>query len=146
MDVQFSPCGTYIAIARDNNCALVYDIRNATTPMHVFGHVTYSRDDMETRFAMRGGDKASYGIANLGWMGSNTLVTGGADGCVRRWNIGVATRNMGGKAIARLDQPVAHLSFADESLAHRYPLIAGDMEGKVYVFDYSVGDNGGSLL
>ncbi|KZO93462.1 hypothetical protein CALVIDRAFT_249155 [Calocera viscosa TUFC12733] len=124
MDVQFSPCGSYIAVARDNNCALIYDIRNAAKPLHVFGHVTYSRDDMESRFGERWGSKAAYGISNLGWIGHNTIITGGADGCVRRWNTNVATRNMGGKVIARLDQPVAHLSFADDTLEHRYPLIA----------------------
>ncbi|EJU01965.1 WD40 repeat-like protein [Dacryopinax primogenitus] len=123
MDVQFSPCGRYIAIARDNNCALIYDIRNATLPLHVFGHVTYSREEMEHRFGIRGGTQATYGIASLGWMGHDTLITGGSDGCVRRWDTRRATERMGGQVVARLDQPVAHLSFGDDTQQHRYPLI-----------------------
>ncbi|KIK71038.1 hypothetical protein GYMLUDRAFT_235419 [Collybiopsis luxurians FD-317 M1] len=131
----FSPDGIFLAVARADGRALVYDSRflgegelcdfehngpSAVSPQH-----------------------SSYGITHAEWrnLPNNQLglLTGGPDGCVRLWQPGLA-RSVAkqGKVIAQVHGDVGYFSVGDR-FEGEHELVVGDGDGAVYFFD-GIGD------
>lgn len=76
----WSPDGVHLACARDDDSVDVFDIRwlGQKQCMLVFKHDTGGNIV---------GDSESFGVQGLAWFGSEKLVSGGADHCVRLWDV-----------------------------------------------------------
>lgn len=94
----FSPCGRYIAIAMENNTAVVVDtwipIPHSEGGIMVLRHESARKKAANVAIAGQGGenelekfDEFGYGVTTVAWLDGNTpdrckniLITGGADG------------------------------------------------------------------
>jgi WD40 repeat protein len=81
IEAHWSPDGIHLACARDDNTIDVFDTRwlGQKQCMLVFKHDTDS--------SLSEGENAElYGVQGIAWFGSERLVSGGADHCVRVWD------------------------------------------------------------
>ncbi|EGN92249.1 hypothetical protein SERLA73DRAFT_191363 [Serpula lacrymans var. lacrymans S7.3] len=128
---SFSPDGIFLAVGRSDNTLHVYDSRYlGRGPLYRFSH-----EDPNQGVAGK-----SYGVVEAQWiMGRDRcklgLVSGGNDGCVRMWDVGVASGEYtNGKAVAEVAYDVAHFTLGDPFAGER-GLVVGDSGGRVYEFD-----------
>lgn len=77
IDAAWSPDGIHLACAREDNSVDVFDTRwlGQKQCMLVLKHDT------------DGNSAESYGVQGIAWFGSEKLVSGGADHCVRVWDV-----------------------------------------------------------
>ncbi|CCM00925.1 uncharacterized protein FIBRA_02972 [Fibroporia radiculosa] len=114
--VSFSTGGIYLAVARADNTVVVYDSRFLSRePLHVFTHnqgtLTSTGD-----FGVVG----SYWIEGLR---GTRLVTGGADGCVRLWDVRTASDDpLNGTAIVQCEYDIGYFTLGDLSRGEK-PLV-----------------------
>ncbi|KZT74728.1 WD40 repeat-like protein [Daedalea quercina L-15889] len=129
--MKFSPDGTYLALARDDNTTDVYDARFlGHGKLHAFTHepgnvLTYTKD--------------VYGVVEAQWVegcpSGLGIVTGGCDGCVRLWDVRLADNDPdNGLPIAQCEHDLGHFSLGDIS-KNEMPLVTGEMSGKVTLFE-----------
>jgi WD40 repeat protein len=131
-NASFSPDGTYLALARNDNCTHVYDRR-----MWGRGVIFEYRHDGESKAASQ---KDVYGVVKAQWVQSQAtrrmaLVTGGEDGkalfffqssfcfadrrlspigCVRMWDPTKAAKNPeNGQVLAEVNSDIGHFSLGD---------------------------------
>ncbi|GJJ72407.1 hypothetical protein EMPS_04764 [Entomortierella parvispora] len=130
--VDFSPCGQYVISCASSNEIAVFDRRFiATTPLHQFVH--QERTDGE----------AHEGVTSALWLpqGSGTsgsvLLTTGADGAVRTWDLRQATDNA---LRSTLNVNLGPLARAVASPMYEHLIVGSDM-GAVSIFTM----NGGFL-
>ncbi|EIW79316.1 WD40 repeat-like protein [Coniophora puteana RWD-64-598 SS2] len=125
----YSPDELYLAIARSDNTTDVYDKRMlGRGPLHILRHG-------------HGPSKAEkYGVQRVHWLtgrdGRRTgLLTGGDDGCVRLWDLGLAMDDHGqGRILAQMDGGIANFSAGDPCNGE-IRLIVGDNDGRVHMYD-----------
>ncbi|KAG8747262.1 hypothetical protein FRC10_001878 [Ceratobasidium sp. 414] len=82
VEAMWSPDGIHLACARDDNTIDVFDTRwlGQRQSMLAFKHDTDS--------SMTEGENSElYGVQGVAWFGSDKLVSGGADHCVRVWDV-----------------------------------------------------------
>jgi len=125
--VTFSQDGLYIAVARGDNVLHVYDVRHlGKGPIQIFQH------EQEVSVT------ETYGVVQAQWeeglhQGRGVL-TGGADGCVRLWDVGKAASDISnGTVIVQCDYDIGCFSTGD---SHRgeWPLVVGENSGAVDIF------------
>ncbi|KAI9461035.1 WD40-repeat-containing domain protein [Lactarius psammicola] len=133
---SFSPDGILLAVARSDDELHIYDSRfmgRSGEPMARYLH--WDNDCCV-------GDK--WGIVDAvwvnGWCGKGFgIITGGADGCVRFWDIRRSAEDVqNGEVLARPNVDVGHFSVGDPRNGEK-PLVVGDNDGRVYVYDYAAG-------
>ncbi|CAK5283249.1 unnamed protein product [Mycena citricolor] len=142
--ISFSPDGLYIAVGRSDNHAHIYDTRmfkkhdlRDRDPYRLLADFKHLPGEDFGVTSAQEREKTDCGITGMHWAESrdlkrNALVTSGDDGHIRLWNPDHSNQN--GHYIATTDADVATFVVGDRSLGeHR--LIAGDMDGTVYVFD-----------
>lgn len=131
---SFSPDGLLLAITRSDDELQIFDSRfmgHSAGPMARYLHW---EDD-----CCVGG---KWGIVDAvwvdGWCGRGFgVITGGSDGCVRFWDTRRSGEDMeNGEVLARPDVDVGHFSVGDPRKGEK-PLVVGDNDGRVYVYDYT---------
>ncbi|QRW04913.1 hypothetical protein RhiLY_03912 [Ceratobasidium sp. AG-Ba] len=107
LEAKWSPDGIHIAFARDDNTIDVFDTRwlGQRESMLVFKH---DRD----------------GIA---WFGNDKLVSGGADHCVRVWDV---RKEQECRVVATLAGRIGYLDGSEDP--ELFPIVAGDQLGNGY--------------
>ncbi|KZT06889.1 WD40 repeat-like protein [Laetiporus sulphureus 93-53] len=126
--MAFSPDGVYIAIARTDNTAHVYDARFlGKDVLHVFAHEDGSNSQ-----------SGRHGVITAQWIDGFPrglgLVTGGADGCIRLWDVRRSTDDpFNGTPIAECDYGIGDFVTGDIGKGE-HPLIVGECSGQVNVF------------
>ncbi|KAF8760992.1 WD40 repeat-like protein [Rhizoctonia solani] len=120
IDSAWSPDGIQLACSRADNSVNVLDTRwlGQKGCMRVFRH------DID-QSPVTSAD--SFGVQGVVWFGSETLVSGGADHCVRVWD---TRRSESGRVIARLGGGIGCLIGSEDP--QLFPLIAGDLLGNVH--------------
>ncbi|KAI0639295.1 hypothetical protein C8Q77DRAFT_51445 [Trametes polyzona] len=138
MDVNslsLSADGLYLAVGRTDNWVDVYDARMlARGPLHSLAHEESDKTDTE-----RG---RTYGVVKTQWVEGTPygvgLVSGGADGCVRLWDVRRSSDDpLNGMVLARCDNDVSTFTLGDMYKGEA-PLIVGESSGKVTVFDHTI--------
>ncbi|KAG8767135.1 hypothetical protein FRC12_006427 [Ceratobasidium sp. 428] len=122
VEAAWSPDGIHLACARDDNTIDVFDTRwlGQRQSMLVFQHETDSS-------VSQGENTELYGVQGTVWFGSDTLVSGGGDHCVRVWDI---QRNKTRRILATLGGPVGFLAGSEDP--ELFPVLAGDLLGNSY--------------
>ncbi|CAE6449305.1 unnamed protein product [Rhizoctonia solani] len=120
VDSAWSPDGIQLACARADNSVNVFDTRwlGQKGCMRVFRHETEHGSTTSAD---------SYGVQGVIWFGSETLVSGGADHCVRVWD---TRRSDPCRVIARLGGGIGCLTGSEDP--QLFPIIAGDLLGNVH--------------
>ncbi|CAE6418982.1 unnamed protein product [Rhizoctonia solani] len=120
IDSAWSPDGIQLACSRADNSVNVFDTRwlGQKGCMRVFRH------DADQASAT---NADSFGVQGVVWFGSETLVSGGADHCVRVWD---TRRSDPCRVIARLGGGIGCLIGSEDP--QLFPLIAGDLLGNVH--------------
>ncbi|CAE6521636.1 unnamed protein product [Rhizoctonia solani] len=120
IDSAWSPDGIQLACARADNSVNVFDTRwlGQKGCMRVFRHDT--DQDLVA-------NADSFGVQGVVWFGSETLVSGGADHCVRVWD---TRRSDPCRVIARLSGGIGCLIGSEDP--QLFPIIAGDLLGNVH--------------
>ncbi|KAG8760847.1 hypothetical protein FRC14_001406 [Serendipita sp. 396] len=147
VSLAWSPCGTYIAVARDDDFIDIFDSRFlASEPLMRLKHETPKvartrRPAMDLRGNVSRCCRVlckypEHGITGMQWIegsgyyGGLGLISGGGDGCVRLWDTRKVDTN---HILARLETSIASLSIGDIS-RKECPLIVGDNDGLVQWF------------
>ncbi|KAH9857884.1 WD40-repeat-containing domain protein [Lenzites betulinus] len=127
--LSLSADGLYLAAGRTDNWVDVYDARMlARGPLHSLAHEDSDKP------------RRSYGVVKTQWVDGAPygvgLVSGGADGCVRLWDVRRSSDDPhNGTVLARCDNDVSTFT-----LGHMYrreaPLIVGESSGMVTVFEH----------
>jgi len=125
----FSPDGIFLATAQTDDVVQLYDTRFLTEPVLTYRHEQRRHND---------GQGDNYGITGLKWVngwkrGALGLVTAGSDGCVRLWDVGIASDPSLDNVIARVDHAVACISVGTTGREHR--LVVADCGGGITIFD-----------
>ncbi|KAJ1311115.1 hypothetical protein OPQ81_009616 [Rhizoctonia solani] len=120
IDSAWSPDGIQLACSRADNSVDVFDTRwlGQKGCMRVFRHDT----DQSSAAS-----PDSYGVQGVVWFGSETLVSGGADHCVRVWD---TRRSDPCRVIAKLGEGIGCLIGSEDP--QLFPIIAGDLLGNVH--------------
>ncbi|CAE6433954.1 unnamed protein product [Rhizoctonia solani] len=120
IDSAWSPDGIQLACARADNSVNVFDARwlGQKRCMQVFRHETDHGS---------GTSADSFGVQGVVWFGSETLVSGGGDHCVRVWD---TRRSDPCRVIARLGGGIGCLIGSENP--QLFPIIAGDLLGNVH--------------
>ncbi|KAG9102057.1 hypothetical protein FRC06_002342 [Ceratobasidium sp. 370] len=122
VEAMWSPDGIHLACARDDNTIDVFDTRwlGQRQSMLVFKHDTDS--------SMAEGENSElYGVQGVAWFGSDKLVSGGADHCVRVWDV---RKDEESRVLATLGGAVGYLVGSEDP--ELFPIIAGDLLGNAY--------------
>lgn len=128
--VLFSPDSVYLAVARSDNLTHVYDAR-FLGPRYLYAlphgpAVEATREDSQ------------YGINRIEWLQDGahglSLVSCGADGCVRLWDIKHAWSDYSDVVLAQSTSYAGWFSLGDMYKGEK-PLIMGDGSGNVVVCD-----------
>jgi len=130
----YSPDGVFLALARSDNSADVYDSRMlGSGPIYTLRHEPGVQCDDQL-----------YGVQRVHWLmgrdGRRTgLSTGGDDGCVRLWDLGLAMDDQHqGRVLAHADWGIGDFSVGDPySDEHR--LVVGDCGGWIHTYDFEDG-------
>ncbi|KAH9946783.1 hypothetical protein B0H21DRAFT_778900 [Amylocystis lapponica] len=139
-DVVFSQDSLYLAVARGDNTLHIYDTRKlGSGPVDVFEH----------NAEVSVGD--TYGVVQAQWVeGTHQergILSGGADGCVRLWDVRKAagdSRN--GEVVAQCSDDIGCFSLGNTS-QNEWPLVvcslnspihSGECSGKVTIFGGAV--------
>ncbi|EKM60948.1 uncharacterized protein PHACADRAFT_84022, partial [Phanerochaete carnosa HHB-10118-sp] len=128
--VLLSPDSIYLAIARSDNVTHVYDARFlGRRVLYEFPHgaaVEATKED------------GQYGIYKVEWLDDGThrlnLVTCGADGCVRLWDVKQAYGDFSDTIVAQSTSYAGWFSLGD-IYKGEIPLVMGDGSGNVVVCD-----------
>ncbi|CAE6476453.1 unnamed protein product [Rhizoctonia solani] len=120
IDSAWSPDGIQLACARADNSVNVFDARwlGQKDCMRVFRHETDKSSSTSAD---------SFGVQGVVWFGSETLVSGGGDHCVRVWD---TRRSDPCRIIARLGAGIGCLIGSEDP--ELFPVIAGDLLGNVH--------------
>ncbi|KII85867.1 hypothetical protein PLICRDRAFT_115460, partial [Plicaturopsis crispa FD-325 SS-3] len=136
---QYSPDGIYLALARSDNSAHVYDSRMLSRGVvHYFNH---------PRSLHKNEGSGEYGVVEAQWVETRDrrrlgLVTGGSDGCIRLWDVRKASDDpLNGTVLAETDFNIGYFSLGDPAKQEK-PLVVGDCGGGVYVYDRVPYDTG----
>ncbi|THG97261.1 hypothetical protein EW026_g4699 [Hermanssonia centrifuga] len=126
--VSFSPDGIYVAVARSDNVTHVYDSRFLGRDiLYDFPHGPGTEGTVED---------TKYGVVKLDWVegpgSALSLVTGGADGCVRLWDLKRAKGPNDGTIIAQSDSYVSWFSLGDPHKNEK-SIILGDGSGNLVI-------------
>ncbi|KAG8832724.1 hypothetical protein FRC17_000820 [Serendipita sp. 399] len=147
VSLAWSPCGTYIAVSRDDDFIDVFDSRLLVPqPLMRLKHETPNVQRMKRPAVDLQGNASrccrvsckfpEHGVTGMRWVegtgyyGGLGLVSGGSDGCVRLWDIRQVDSNI---ILAHLETEVASMSIGDVS-ERECPLIVGDNDGLVQLF------------
>ncbi|KAF8292343.1 hypothetical protein DL93DRAFT_939902 [Clavulina sp. PMI_390] len=144
--VLFSPCTTYIAVARENNIAQVFDARfvGLGDSQRVLMECRHETEHEGPEITVQGKAYSRYGIAAMDWMDASlgprrapgVLVTGGDDGAVRSWDLRRSPDDLSqGRNLLSMDPQQRLVGIAAFSLGDVYAgeraLIVGDMNGTI---------------
>ncbi|KAF8303319.1 hypothetical protein DL93DRAFT_454388 [Clavulina sp. PMI_390] len=144
--VLFSPCTTYIAVARENNIAQVFDARfvGLDDAQRVLMECRHESEHEGPEITVQGKAYSRYGIAAMDWMDASlgpqrapgVLVTGGDDGAVRSWDLRRSPDDPSqGRNLLSMDPQQRLVGIAAFSLGDVYAgeraLIVGDMNGTI---------------
>ncbi|KZT06861.1 WD40 repeat-like protein [Laetiporus sulphureus 93-53] len=130
--LQFSPDGIYLAVARSDNTVHIFDSRKLTRgALHVFSHEYGDVDE-----------KHCFGVVNALWVDGTaqglSLVTGGADGCIRSWDVRRASNDpSNGVVLARHDRDIGYFALGDP-YKNEKPLLVGENSGIVTIYEGSL--------
>ncbi|KIO34370.1 hypothetical protein M407DRAFT_240673 [Tulasnella calospora MUT 4182] len=133
---RFSPDGIYYACSRDDNTAQVWDWRWMAKDSKPFQAIKHQPPD-------RNSSRNTYGVAAMTWVAHYgpssppVLVTGGNDGKIIQWDM----RRSDSHLLAKLETGVGTFSIGDRHKSEM-PLIAGDCDGKLYIYDVRRGEDG----
>ncbi|KAG9128461.1 hypothetical protein FRC07_011218 [Ceratobasidium sp. 392] len=122
IEAMWSPDGIHLACARDDNSIDVFDTRwlGQRQSMLVFKH--------DTDASMNTGENTElYGVQGMAWFGSDKLVSGGADHCVRVWDV---RKDEESRVLANMGGAVGYLVGSEDP--ELFPIIAGDFLGNSY--------------
>ncbi|KAG8932571.1 hypothetical protein FRC01_013201 [Tulasnella sp. 417] len=134
----FSPDGIYYACSREDNTAQVWDWRWMAKNPKPFQTIEHQPPDSN-------GPGHTYGVTAMTWIdhyGSSSppvLVTGGNDGKIIQRDM----RRSDSHLLAQLETSVGTFSIGDRH-KDEMPLIAGDCDGKLYIYDVRNGEYGRS--
>ncbi|OCH96515.1 hypothetical protein OBBRIDRAFT_7642 [Obba rivulosa] len=119
--IVYSPDGLHLALAFANNTAHVYDSRYLRSePLHFLEHEGEEKEN-------------TYGIVEAQWTEEVGLVTGGADGCVRLWDVRRSSEDLrNGRVIAQRDNDIGHFSLGDTAKGE-HTLVRGMLWACYYV-------------
>ncbi|KAL1684077.1 hypothetical protein EV122DRAFT_285834 [Schizophyllum commune] len=130
-DMSYAPGASHLlALARSDNVAMIYDLRNTKWPLHTLRH---------------GGDRAPHvkrsfhGVTQLQWVSHKRLglVTAGADGCVRLWDPSISSDDDPQKnctVIAEVDADISAFSLGERG-TKEHTLMVGDSRGRVHIYN-----------
>ncbi|KIP12594.1 hypothetical protein PHLGIDRAFT_113670 [Phlebiopsis gigantea 11061_1 CR5-6] len=126
--VLFSPDSLYIAVARNDNVTLVYDARFLNKgPLYDLPHLSPDEGSEEDNY---------YGIPKIEWLEDHTrglsLVSCGADGCLRLWDMKRAHDLSTDTVIAKSVSYAGWFSLGDTFRGEK-ALILGDGSGNLVV-------------
>ncbi|KAH7108230.1 WD40-repeat-containing domain protein [Auriculariales sp. MPI-PUGE-AT-0066] len=139
--VAFSPDGIHLALGCADNSVYLYDRRWLSAGR--FQHFARFRHQQPLP------GPESYGVTMVAWApergtmsltgghsrGAFGLYSGGADGQVRLWNVGMSDSDpSNGSVVAECPSGIAAFSMGDASIGE-YMLIVGDNEGSISVWD-----------
>jgi len=132
--VSFSPDGLLLAVTRSDDELQIFDSRfmgRSAGPM-----LRYLHWEDDCCIGQKWGIMEAVWVA--GWCGRGFgIITGGSDGCVRFWDTRRSGEDMGnGEVLARPNVDVGHFSVGDPRSGEK-PLVVGDNDGRVYVYDYA---------
>ncbi|TRM65519.1 hypothetical protein BD626DRAFT_567422 [Schizophyllum amplum] len=123
----FAPGTSHLlALARGDNVAHVYDLRQTRRPMHAYAH----RGDCVAP------GNIFHGVTRAEWVSGARLglVTAGADGCVRLWDPSISSDGDDNCTIlAELHYDINTFSLGQPGTRER-SLMVGDSRGAVYVY------------
>nr|GAT60949.1 predicted protein [Mycena chlorophos] len=129
--MAFSPDELYLALGRNDNSTLVYDIRFFDKVLATYRHEPQRADATLL-------NKDFYGIVDVQWVqprcGASGLVTGGEDGCIRLWDPRYAATESTSWILAQVESDVAAFSVGDPYDGEQ-GLIVGASTGALSVFD-----------
>ncbi|KAI0093147.1 WD40-repeat-containing domain protein [Irpex rosettiformis] len=132
--VSYSSDGVYIALARSDNAVHVYDSRFLNRRLYNFRHNWGSEGTL---------DDLKYGVYQIQWVdcpntGKLSLISGGADGCVRLWDLTAGRSRLwyteDGAVLAQSESYAGWFSLGDPAKGEK-PLILGDGGGSVVIRD-----------
>ncbi|KZT42021.1 WD40 repeat-like protein [Sistotremastrum suecicum HHB10207 ss-3] len=137
-DISFSPDGLILALGRNDDIIDIYDTRFLRHEK-VLKRLSHHPDKKTA-------NKELYGITGVRWLqpdsalascGHYNLVTGGADGMVRLWDV---SKSLGtpedSMVLSSSEYDVASFSLGDTA---DHPLVVGDCGGAIYDYRYPRG-------
>ncbi|CAG8451147.1 3739_t:CDS:2 [Ambispora leptoticha] len=140
--VTFSPSGNFVGVGGMSNQVTVFDIRQMKRHLHLLKHEQKSNynnyDDRE-------------GVNSVVWSSGNVIMTGGADSCVRGWDLRLNEHSPLIKNFANHDSPIMAINLSADN---RF-MSVGVATGRTYFYssDYDTlkayedrGDEGLTLL
>ncbi|KAL1667098.1 hypothetical protein GGF50DRAFT_49394 [Schizophyllum commune] len=129
-DMSYAPGASHLlALARSDNVALIYDLRNTKWPLHTLRHVGDRAPHVKRSF---------HGVTQLQWVSHKRLglVTAGADGCVRLWDPSISSDDDPQKnctVIAEVDADISAFSLGERG-TKEHTLMVGDSRGRVHIY------------
>ncbi|KAL1734035.1 hypothetical protein EV714DRAFT_203322 [Schizophyllum commune] len=130
-DMSYAPGASHLlALARSDNVALIYDLRNTRWPLHTLRHVGDRAPHVKRGF---------HGVTQLQWVSHKRLglVTAGADGCVRLWDPSISSEDDPQKnctIIAEVDADISAFSLGERG-TKEHTLMVGDSRGRVHIYN-----------
>ncbi|KAI5895291.1 uncharacterized protein SCHCODRAFT_02572699 [Schizophyllum commune H4-8] len=130
-DMSYAPGASHLlALARSDNVALIYDLRNTRWPLHTLRHVGDRAPHVKGYF---------HGVTQLQWVSHKRLglVTAGADGCVRLWDPSISSEDdpqRNGTIIAEVDADITAFSLGKRG-TKEHTLMVGDSRGRVHIYN-----------
>ncbi|PVG04624.1 hypothetical protein CPB86DRAFT_809679 [Serendipita vermifera] len=149
VSAAWSPCGTYISAARDDDTVDLYDHRflqpkplmrleHTTPPMH---HPklrkAFDLTGRESQCCVVVKKHPDHGVTGMQWIqrggyfAGMSLVTAGSDGAVRLWDVKQNDKNA---ILAQLETGIACLTIGDPS-KREIPLIVADNDGLIELYN-----------
>ncbi|CAG8446302.1 5655_t:CDS:10 [Ambispora gerdemannii] len=119
--VTFSPSGNFVGVGGMSNQVTIFDIRQMNRHLHLLKHKHKSNynnyDDRE-------------GVNSVAWSSGNVIMTGGADSCVRGWDLRLGEHSPLIKNFANHDSPIMAINLSSDN---RF-MNVGVATGRTYLY------------
>lgn len=88
--VSMSPCGNYVTASGTDNCTLVWDIRSGNyRPLYQLEHGKSIHSTQPLQSTLVFNERRDEGVCGVAWLNNRTLLSGGTDGVVKAWDLGL---------------------------------------------------------